>query len=33
LELSGALFAAAFLVYLTRYAPILIGPRADGRVE
>ena len=30
---SGALFATAFLVYLIRYAPILIGPRADGRVE
>jgi len=30
---SGTLFAAAFLVFLIRYAPILIGPRADGRVE
>lgn len=28
---SGSLFAAAFLVYLVVYLPILVRPRADGR--
>jgi uncharacterized protein involved in response to NO len=28
---AGALWAAAFATYAVRYAPILLGPRADGR--
>jgi uncharacterized protein involved in response to NO len=29
--LSAALFAAAFLAYLVAYAPMLVGPRVDGK--
>lgn len=28
---SGGLWSAAFAVYLWRYTPMLVGPRADGR--
>ncbi len=31
LVLAGGLWLAAFLLYLMVYAPILIGPRADGK--
>jgi uncharacterized protein involved in response to NO len=30
-EISGALWAAAFAVFVGRYGPMLLAPRADGR--
>ncbi|MDA1258987.1 MAG: NnrS family protein [Planctomycetota bacterium] len=32
-QLAGALFAAAFLLFLVAFTPILLAPRADGRPD
>jgi len=31
IEVSGALWGAAFLLFLALYGPMLLGPRPDGR--
>ena len=31
LELAGALWAGAFVLFLVAYAPILFGPRLDSK--
>ena len=32
IELAGLAWAAAFLIFLTTYGPMLLGPRVDGRL-
>ncbi len=32
MEVAGAAWIAAFVLFLVAYGPILIGPRADGKL-